>query len=202
MGARTAAARAEVVASREALLYETARLEAAGRSAVDIKAKIKKSPGKTVAIAAGTAYLALGGPKRTYRAVRKAIFGPQAELPKSMLPEQIDKTLRTLGTDGDRVRGVIEREFADYLEKSKPVRDQRDLRGTVSELGGNLLRPATVRVGKRLAEELFKPEGGSFNDVMSRIQNRREARKSGDEQSAGLVAKAAGKLPRRGRKGR
>jgi hypothetical protein len=202
VGARTAAARAEVVASREALLHETVRLEAAGRSAVDIKAKVKKSPGKTVALAAGTAFLVLGGPKRTYRAVRQAVFGRQAELPKSMLPEQIDKALRNLGSDGDRVRGLIEREFTDYLEKNKPVRDARDMRGTVAELGGNLLRPATVRVGKRLAEELFKPEGGSFNDVMSRIQNRREARKSGDGPGAMLASKSDKKKPGRGRKGK
>ena len=95
-----------------------------------------------------------------------------------MLPEQIDKALRALGDDGNRVRGVIEREFVDYLEKNKPVRDSRDLRGTVSELGGNLLRPVTAEVGKRLAKELFKPEGGSFGEVMDRIQARRDARKA------------------------
>ncbi len=179
MGARTDAARAEVVARRQLVLDEVDRLEAAGRSAVDIPAKIRRSPGKTAAVAAGTAFLVLGGPKRTYRAVRRAIFGPAAELPKSMLPEQIDKALRTLGEDGNRVRGVIEREFVDYLEKNKQVRDSRDLRGTVSELGGNLLRPATSEMGKRLAKELFKPEGGSFNEVMNRIQARRGSRKSG-----------------------
>jgi hypothetical protein len=183
VGARAVAARAEVVASRQALLDEVTRLEAAGRSAVDIKAKVRRSPGKTAALAAGTVFLAVGGPKRTYRAVRKAIFGPQAELPKSMLPNQIDKALRALGSDGDRVRGVIEREFADYLEKSKPVRDARDLRGTVSELGGNLLKPVTAEAGKRLARELFKPEGSSFNEVMVRIQNRREARRKGEAKS-------------------
>ena len=183
MGARTDAARAEVVARRAELLHEVARLEAAGRSAVDIPAKVRRSPGKTAALAAGTAFLALGGPKRTYRAVRKAVFGPGAELPKSMLPEQIDKALRALGTDGDRVRGVIEREFVDYLAKNKQTREARDFRGTVTELGGNLLRPATERAGRRLAEELFKPEGGSFNDVMGRIQKRREAREGTDSGS-------------------
>jgi hypothetical protein len=191
VGARTDAARAEVVARRQVLLNETTRLEAAGRSAVDFKAKIRKSPAKTAALLAGTAFMVIGGPKRTFRAVRKAVFGPGAELPKSMLPEQIDKALRSLGTDGDRVRGVIEREFADYLEKGQPARNSRDLSGTVTELGGSLLRPVTVQAGKRLAEELFKPEGGSFGDVMGRIQNRREARqseKAPNDRSAGSVA--------------
>jgi len=95
------------------------------------------------------------------------------------LPEQIDKALRAIGDDGDRVRGAIEREFVDYLEKNKPVRDSRDLRGTIAELGGSLLRPATAEAGKRLAAELFRPDGGSFNAVMDRIARRREARNSG-----------------------
>ena len=177
MGARTDAARAEVVARRQLLLDEVVRLEAAGRSAIDIPAKIRRSPGKTVALAAGAAFFVLGGPKRSFRAVRRAVFGPTANLPKSMLPEQIEAALHTLGDDGNRVRGVLEREFGDYLEKNKPVREARDLRGTVSELGGNILRPVTVQVGKRLATELFKPEGGSFNNVMDRIQARRDARK-------------------------
>ena len=191
MGARTDAARAEVVASRQQLLVEVGRLEAAGRSAIDIPAKIRRAPGKTAALVAGTAFFVLGGPKKTYRAVRRAVLGPKADLPKSMLPGQIDKALRSLGDDGDRVRGLLEREFVDYLEKNKPARDARDLRGTISELGGNLLRPATAEVGKRLAKELFKPEGGSFNAVMDRIQAKRHARKSEDAGAAdGGVPKA------------
>jgi hypothetical protein len=185
VGARTDAARAEVLASRQVLLEEVGKLEAAGKSAVDFPAKIRRSPGKTAALAAGTAFIVLGGPKKTYRAIRRAVLRPKADLPKSMLPAQIDKALRSLGDDGDRVRGLIEREFAEYLEKSKPTREARDLGGTISELGGNLLRPATAQAGKRLAQELFKPEGGSFNDVMDRIQARRDARSadSADEPS-------------------
>ena len=178
MGARTDAARAEVVARRQLLLDEVAGLEAAGRSAIDIPAKVRRAPARTAALAVGTAFVVLGGPKKTFRAVRRAVFGPTANLPKSMLPEQVDKALRALGEDGDRVRGVLEREFVDYLEKNKPQRQARDLRGTISELGGNLLRPATSEAGRRLASELFKPEGGSFNEVMERIQSRRDARKT------------------------
>jgi hypothetical protein len=181
VGARTDAARTEVVARRQLLLDEVVRLEAAGRSAVDIPAKVRRSPGKTAALAAGTAFVALGGPKRTYRAARRAVLGPKADLPKSMLPEQIDKALRRMGDDGDRVRGLLEREFADYLDKNKPTREARDLGGTISELGGNILRPVTAEAGKRLAKELFKPEDGSFNEVMGRIQARREARKADAE---------------------
>jgi hypothetical protein len=175
VGARTDAARAEVVAQRQVLLDEVVRLEAAGRSAIDIPAKIRRAPAKTAALAAGTAFMVLGGPKRTYHAIRRAVLGPKADLPKSMLPQQIDKALRSLGDDGDRVRGLIEREFVDYLEKNKPVREARDLRGTISELGGNILRPVTNQAGKRLAKELFSSEGGGFAEAMKRIQARRDA---------------------------
>lgn len=178
MGARTDAARAEVVARRQLLLVEVVGLEAAGRSAIDIPAKIRRAPAKTVALAAGTVFLVLGGPKRSFRAARRAIFGPTADLPKSMLPEQIDKALRSLGDDGDRVRGVLEREFVNYLDKTKPTREARDLRRTISELGGNILRPATAAAGKRLAKELFKPDGGRFHEVVDRIQTRRGARQA------------------------
>jgi hypothetical protein len=202
VGARTDAARAEVVARRGLLLDEVVRLEAAGRSAIDIPAKIRRAPGKTAALAAGMAFMALGGPKRTYRALRRAVLGPGADLPKSMLPDQIEKALRSLGDDGDRVRGLIEHEFVDYLEKNKPVREARDLRGTVSELGGNVLRPVTAEAGKRLAKELFKPDGGSFKDVADRIHARRSAR--GSVGASGLGSAAAEGAPgaaaaRRGR---
>jgi len=176
VGARTAAARAEAVASRQLLLDEVVRLEAAGRSAVDIQAKIRHSPGRTAALAAGTAFIALGGPKRTYRVIRRAVLGPRADLPKSMLPKQIDKALRSLGDDGDAVRGLLEREFAYYLEKSRPQREARDLKGTLSELGGNVLRPVTSEAGKRLAKELFRPDGGSFAAATERIRSRRTGR--------------------------
>jgi hypothetical protein len=176
VGARTAAARAEAIASRQLLLDEIIGLEAAGRSAVDIKAKIRRSPGKTTALAAGTAFIALGGPKRTYRMIRRAVLGPRADLPKSMLPKQIDKALRSLGDDGDAVRGLLEREFAYYLEKSRPEREARNLKGTISELGGNVLRPVTAEAGKRLAKELFRPEGGSFAAAKERIRSRRAGR--------------------------
>lgn len=199
MGARTDAARAEVVARRQLLLVEVVRLEAAGRSAIDIPAKIRRAPGKTVALAAGTAFLVLGGPKRSFRAARRAIFGPKADLPKSMLPAQVDKALRSLGDDGDRVRGVLEREFVNYLDKSKPTREARDLRGTISELGGNVLRPAAAEAGKRLAKELFNPKGGSFHEVLDRIQTRRSARGSGGDigSAAALPNTETGSVPSR-----
>jgi len=178
VGARTDAARAEVVARRQLLLDEVIGLEAAGRAAVDIPAKIRRAPAKTAALAAGAAFVALGGPGRAFRAMRRRVFGPTADLPKSMLPKQIDKALRSLGDDGEQVRGLLEREFGAYLDKSRPEREARNLKGTMSELGGNVLRPVTAEAGKRLARELFSPDSGGFASARERIRARREARKT------------------------
>ena len=64
MGTRTDAAQAAVVAAREELAEQVDRLEAAGRAAVDIPAKVKANPAKAAGVAAGGARLARGGPKR------------------------------------------------------------------------------------------------------------------------------------------
>lgn len=107
MGARTDAARAEVVAARLGLRTEVDRLEASGRSAVDIPAKVRREPVKTAGLAAGAAFLVAGGPKRVLRGVRRAVLGPEPPLPKSMLPDEVEKTLRKMGSDGDRIRGTL-----------------------------------------------------------------------------------------------
>ena len=192
MGARTDAARAEVVARRQLLLDEVVGLEAAGRATVDIPARIRRAPGKAAAVVAGAAFFAIGGPQRTYRAIRRAVLGPRAELPKSMLPKQIDKALRSLGDDGEQVRGLLEREFGSYLEKTRPEREARNLKGTVAELGGNILRPVTAEAGKRLTRELFSPDAGGFAAAKERIKARRDARKTEPADAAAAPPEKAG----------
>jgi hypothetical protein len=176
VGARTDAARAEVLAARQGLSAEVDRLEAAGRAAVDIPAKIRRQPLRTAGAAAGAAFILGGGPRRLFGRVRRAVRGPGAELPKSMLPEEVDKALRKLGRDGDRVRGTLEREFTRYLEEHAPERHERDLGAVTALLLSNLAKPLTQRAGRRLAEELFSPEGTSFSEAIERIRARREAR--------------------------
>ena len=59
MGARTDAARAEVLAAREGLDEELVRLEASGRAAVDIPARLKREPGSGLATGGVTLPMAL-----------------------------------------------------------------------------------------------------------------------------------------------
>jgi hypothetical protein len=154
---------------------EVDRLEAAGRAAVDIPAKIRRQPLKTAGVAAGAAFLVTGGPGRVLRRVKRAIRGPEADLPKSMLPDEVDKALRKLGSDGDKVRGTLEKEFAKYLDEHAPERRERDLGAVTALLLTNLARPLSQRAGRRLVEQLFSPEGSSFGEAVERIRARREA---------------------------
>jgi hypothetical protein len=172
VGSRTTAARAEVVAAREGLALEADRLEAAGRAAIDIPARIRREPAKVVGAASGAAFLLLGGPGRVVRGIRQAVFGKGAELPKSMLPPEVEKTLRKLGPDGDKVRGTLEREFADYLDEKAPQRKERDLGLVASGLMASILRPVTVRAGKQLAERLLNADPATMADALRRTRAR------------------------------
>ena len=195
MGARTDAARAEVLAARAGLDEELVRLEASGRAAVDIPARLKREPAKVLGTAGGAAFLLLGGPKRVFKGVRKAIFGPEAELPKSMLPPEIEKTLKKLGPDGEKVRGTLEREFADYLDDKAPERRERDLSATAASLLGGVLKPVTVRLGKQLAERAFSPDGLTFADGMRRARARRNGSTSSSESARRGPAGGADQAP-------
>ncbi|MEW5989868.1 MAG: hypothetical protein AB1736_00805 [Chloroflexota bacterium] len=188
--AEVLAAKAEVEAARSGLEDEIVRLEASARAAIDIPARIRREPAKVGGAAAGAAFLLLGGPKRLLRGARRALFGPDADLPKSMLPAEVEKTLKMLGPDGDRVRGTLEREFARYLEKTGPERRDRDLVGVASGMLANLLRPASVRAGRELAERLFDPDGPSFAEGLRKARARmdRSVAESDDSDGTGSAA--------------
>ena len=179
MGARTDAARAEVLAARAGLDQELLRLEASGRAAVDIPARLRREPAKVLGAAGGAAFLLLGGPKRVFKGVRRAIFGPDADLPKSMLPKEVEKTLKKLGPEGERVRGTLEREFAAYLDEKAPQRQERDLGGAAVAIAAGLLKPVAQRVGKQLAERALDPDGFSFAEGMRRARDRRNGAGNG-----------------------
>lgn len=172
MGARTDAARSEVLAARAGLDEELVRLEAAGRAAVDIPARLRREPAKVLGAAGGAAFLLLGGPKRAFDGLRRAVFGPNADLPRSMLPPEVEKTLRKLGSDGDKVRGTLEREFADYLDEKAPQRRERDLGATAAGLLGGAFKPVVMRFGKQLAERALDPDGPSFAEGIRRARER------------------------------
>ena len=174
MGARTDAARTEVVAARQALATESARMGTATRAAVDIPARIRRAPAKSAAVAGGAAFVVLGGPRRVVRRLRRAVRGEPAPMPSSMLPKEIDKAIRSLGSDGDAVRGALERSFAGYLAKNGKLTD-RSVRGATEEAIATAIRTAGRGVGLQLVKRALAGESsevGSAFDQMRRIIQR------------------------------
>jgi hypothetical protein len=167
----TTAALDEVVAARRALADELVTLEASLRAAVDIKAKVRRNPGKTAAAVGGTAFLVLGGPRRTFRAIKHRIVGKPDPLPPSLLPEQVDEAVRALGDDGAKVRGALEREFAAFVREGARA-DRRFRRQLLYATAAPLATTALREILKRLT-------AASADDVAAReaaIRERVEGR--------------------------
>ncbi len=175
------AARHETRAALAALDDELDRLEASARAAVDIPAKIRRNPVRTAGVAAGAGFILVGGPIKVLRRARNAVFGKPDPLPRSMLPKEIDKAVSELGTDGARVRGTIEREFASYLREKAPERKERDLTGTVTSLLSQVGTPVARRLGRQLAEQVLSPDGPGFQEQLAKVKARRaQAGDAGD----------------------
>ena len=168
MAEETDAARERVLAARAGLATELDRLEASARAAVDIPARVRRSPAKAAAIAGGAGFVVLGGPKRLFRRIRTAIVGPQPPLPERMLPEEIEKALRKLGEDGERVRGTLERDFADYVEEAQKKRGPAVREALVSAVTGPLLR----RGAKQAADYFLRADDQGFAAQLERLRRR------------------------------
>lgn len=167
MDTSTDAARLRVLAARDELGEQLHLLEASGRAAVDIPARIKRSPAKAAAIAGGAGFLVLKGPQRLFRAARTAVRGPQPDLPDRMLPDEIEKTLRKLGKDGDKVRGALERDFADYAKRS-----EKERQGLATILLLAVARPLLGRGAKAAGEILFTPDQAGFSERLAQVRDR------------------------------
>lgn len=152
MAAEQDATRDRVLAARAAFDAELTGLGASAREAVDIPAKVRRSPAKAVAVVGGIAFLLLRGPQRILRALGSALPGRRAPMPKRMLPAEIEKTLDRMGSDGDKVRGTLERDFAAYVQQR-----QKDRRAIPTVLLLAALRPALSYGARRAMEIMTAP---------------------------------------------
>ena len=166
---------ARVLTARAEFDDEVDRLEAAGRAAVDIPSKVKANPAKAAGLAAGGAFLALGGPKRLFRRAKVAITGKEEELPSELLPKDVQKALRSLGTDGRKVRGTLERDFAKYLDDRKKDRQKEGLVAAITGIAVTAIRPVVMRGGKQLAQRMLDPNAPAFAEQLERVRARRQA---------------------------
>ncbi|HYN47577.1 MAG TPA: hypothetical protein VER83_01855 [Candidatus Nanopelagicales bacterium] len=156
----TAAALDELAAARGALEGELVRLEATARAAVDVRAKVRRNPGKTAAAVGGTAFVVLGGPRRVFRTIKRRIVGAPDPLPPSLLPDQVEKAVGALGDDGAKVRGALEREFAAFVDTNRKG-ESRFVRRVL--LTGGI--PIASQVGREIVKRVF---AGSAQDVADR----------------------------------
>lgn len=179
MASETDAARLRVLEARAALGDELEVLEASARAAVDVPAKIRRSPGKAAAIVGGTAFVVVGGPRRVFRAAKRAVTGPPEPMPKAMLPDQIERTLLELGDDGAAVRGALERDFAAYAKLAS--RDRAQLR-TLLVL--TVARPLLSAGTKAAASWLFRTDDEGLQARLAQIRER-VARQTGEADAAG-----------------
>jgi hypothetical protein len=172
VGEGSDSARAGVLAARATLDGELERLEASARAAVDIPAKVRRNPVKSAGIAAGAGFLLVGGPRRLFRGAKRVVLGPPEPLPSSMLPKEIDRALKELGGDGEKVRGTIEREFANYLEQTAPARKERDLSAVAAIMLSAMARPLIQRFGKQLIDQLFATDANAFQSQLAKVRER------------------------------
>jgi hypothetical protein len=163
----TDAARDRVLAARAALGDQIDALEASARAAIDIPAKVRRSPAKAAAVAGSAGFLVLGGPKRLFRAANRAVRGPSAALPKRMLPDEIEKTLRSLGEDGDKVRGALERDFASYTKQAAKERP------AMSAILATTVAKPLLRRGLKAAGEWFvRTDDEGFATRLAEVRQR------------------------------
>jgi hypothetical protein len=165
------AALAEVIASREAFSAELVRLEASGRAAVDIKAKVRRNPARAAGLVASAGFLAVGGPGKVARGTRRVLRGRKEPLPPSLLPEDVDRALRALGDDGTKVRGALERDFADYLDKRKPDRGRHPFRTIAGTLATGMVAPVGQTLVKRLLGQMAEVNDANVRKTMSGIRS-------------------------------
>jgi hypothetical protein len=163
------------MAARAGVLDEVAKLEAVARSSLDVPARVRDDPVRAAALTGGAIFIVTGGPWRVYRLlknrVRRLFFGPPPEFPPSMLPDEVEKTLRKLGADEYNARGTLERDFARYLADrgsfSRPTASQ-----ATGEILGSLLKPAARVVGLRLAREMTTADPKTYGDRLGQARAR------------------------------
>ena len=173
MTPEVAQARKELLEARGALEEELDGLTDATRSALDIPAKVRRNPVKAAGVAAGVGFVAVGGPRRLLRRAKRAVMGPEEPLPETMLPDEIEKALKRMGKDGVRVRGLLEREFADYLRTTEKARRDRSIPDAVTASLIVASRPFIIAAARRLAGQAFSPDAPGFQAQVDRIRARR-----------------------------
>jgi hypothetical protein len=155
-----AEARRALDLSRQNATAELDELVPSLRRSLDFPAKFRRDPVRTAGIVGGAAFLLLGGPRRTARAVEKRFFPRRAMSPPRLVPKNVEKTLDRL-EPGNReyVSGHLERDFAAYLKKEHPA-EPADARRSLWRTYDLLLGSVGAAAMRELVKRLFDPPRG------------------------------------------
>jgi hypothetical protein len=149
-----AEARQAVVDARKDVEKQLDDLGSATRAALDIPAKVRRNPVRTVGVGAGAAFLLLGGPKRLMKRAEQRLF-PRRRY-RRLTPVEIDRAVDRLGEeDQAATRAHLERDFASYLEKTHPKEQpnaRRSFWGTYDTIVGIVGAAAARELVKRFIE--------------------------------------------------
>jgi hypothetical protein len=150
---------AELAAARAALGEEVGALVASTRAALDIKARIRRSPAKAAAVVGGATFVAVGGPRRVLRAVKRRVVGEPDPLPPSLLPDEVEKAVRALGDDGAKVRGALERGFAGWLDATAKDRKAESRQRSLVNLAMKIGRPVATKAARQALDGMLREPG-------------------------------------------
>ncbi len=113
-----ARARKQIYAAHSRLEEDLDTLSGATHSALDIPAKVRRNPVKSVALAGGAGFLLLGGPRRIVRSATSRLFPKRRDPYDGLLPDEVERILRGSGAwEEPGVREALEADFAEYLRK-------------------------------------------------------------------------------------
>jgi hypothetical protein len=131
MGETLAETRLEVAAQRESVEETAEQLRASIRRAVDIPAKLRENPALFGSLAAGTAFLVVGGPRRLLRAARQRVRPAHPDQAYRTLPGAlqgwVDAATATLGSGRDEARRTMSEELLRWRNEPRSKKARREL---------------------------------------------------------------------------
>jgi hypothetical protein len=172
---------AQVTAARAALGSSLDELTDATKSAVDIPAKVRRNPGKTLALAGGAGFLIAGGPKRVLRAFTGRIGSRTPRDPyDGLLPDEIERVLRDSAVAKDpAVRRALEEDFADYLSRKGRLEPEATPAAVLWRTFDRVAGPLGTAGARLLVMRLMEAEKARARVRAEAHERRREADRGG-----------------------
>ncbi len=156
MAQSSAEARQEVENARKGVEKELDDLTQATRDALDIPAKVRRNPVRTVGLAGGAAFLLLGGPKRVARAAEKKFLPQRVYKRDRSLPKNVQATIDKLEPEQrELVEAHLERDFAAYMNKEHPA-EPANARQSLWKTYDVLVTIVGAAAARELVKKLFE----------------------------------------------